>query len=272
MELKAFAGDEHRPFFLAGATSTAVLMVHGFPGTPAELRPLAEEINRMGLTVHVPLLPGFGEEIATLSTRSANEWIGAASAAFASLQQRHERVVVVGFSMGAAISLHLATGPERPAALILLAPFWQLGETWQQPFWPLLRLLVRQFRPFEKADFDDPRFRQDLQRSMPEADPDDPATRKAIREISFSFRILDQLRALGRSAWRVAPVADLPVTVLQGRQDAIVPPARTRRLIDRFPRAVDYVELDSDHQLVDPQRAAWPQIVSIINDCLRSDR
>lgn len=286
MKLNAFEGAEHLPFTLpatvrpgktAEKRSTAILMVHGFPGTPAELRPLAEFLHRSrpgaNLTVEVPLLPGFGHQIATLANRSADEWIGAVSDSITRLGRSHERLIVIGFSMGAALALQASVSrPEGapPSALVLLAPFWQLGEDWQQPLWPLIRLFMREFRPFARADFADPAIRRDLLRSMPTADLDDAATQEAIRRLSFPFRIIDQLRRLGQTTWKIAPLIDTPVTVIQGRQDPIVPPARTRRLVRRFAQPVEYVEVEGDHQLIQPGGPAWDEVTTTLVNCLQS--
>ena len=37
-----------------------ILLVHGFTGSPASMRPWAEYLNQRGYTVKVPLLPGHG--------------------------------------------------------------------------------------------------------------------------------------------------------------------------------------------------------------------
>ena len=40
--------------------SVGVLLVHGYTGSPASMRPWAEYLNQRGFTVRVPLLPGHG--------------------------------------------------------------------------------------------------------------------------------------------------------------------------------------------------------------------
>ena len=40
--------------------SIGILLVHGFTGSPASMRPWAEYLNQHGYTVTVPLLPGHG--------------------------------------------------------------------------------------------------------------------------------------------------------------------------------------------------------------------
>jgi pimeloyl-ACP methyl ester carboxylesterase len=57
--MQPFPGLEHQPFAEGDGPATAVL-VHGFPGTPAEVRPLAAALVAVGWRVRAPLLPGFG--------------------------------------------------------------------------------------------------------------------------------------------------------------------------------------------------------------------
>ena len=69
-----FSGAEHAAFRLSDSRSLdadkpAAVLVHGFGGTPAEMRGLAEALHRQGWTTEVPLLPGFGSDIATLTER-----------------------------------------------------------------------------------------------------------------------------------------------------------------------------------------------------------
>ena len=56
-----FAGPEHQSFERAADSPSGVaLLLHGFPGTPAELRPLGEVLAAAGISARAPLLPGFG--------------------------------------------------------------------------------------------------------------------------------------------------------------------------------------------------------------------
>ena len=74
--LPLFAEDEHQPFRKSarGAMRGAALLVHGFPGTPADMRPLAASLAAAGWDVDAPLLPGFGPQIITLPNRHHAEW------------------------------------------------------------------------------------------------------------------------------------------------------------------------------------------------------
>ncbi len=61
LSFTAFDAPEHQPFFWRSGEA-AILMVHGFPGTPKEVRPLARQLYGEGWTVQGLLLPGFGRE------------------------------------------------------------------------------------------------------------------------------------------------------------------------------------------------------------------
>jgi esterase/lipase len=123
--LKVFQGERHADFLIECGVPAA-LLIHGFPGTPAEMRPLAAILNAHGWTTRGLLLPGFGAQIASLWQRQAQEWIDAAVETLRSMQEHHQPVILLGYSMGAAVAIHAATR-LRIDRLVLLAPFWRLG-------------------------------------------------------------------------------------------------------------------------------------------------
>jgi carboxylesterase len=102
--IKFFQGPEHSSIHLHGG-KPGVLLVHGFPGTPAEMRPLADTFFRHGWSVDAPLLPGFGAQIDSLYTRDASDWLSAVVHCLHSMQKEHAPVMVCGLSMGAALAL-----------------------------------------------------------------------------------------------------------------------------------------------------------------------
>jgi len=82
--------------------------VHGFSGTPGELRPLAERLARHGYSVEAPLLAGHGGSQDELAAVTWRDWVSSAQQALDALRTRCETVVLIGFSMGGAITLYLA--------------------------------------------------------------------------------------------------------------------------------------------------------------------
>lgn len=108
----------------ADAGPLGVLLLHGFGGSPASLRPVAEWFAGQGVSVRLPRLPGHGTSLEDLASTRWPAWVDAAEDALASLASRCERVAVLGHSMGASLALHVAANrPAEVAALALANPY-----------------------------------------------------------------------------------------------------------------------------------------------------
>jgi len=262
MPFAAFEGEEHRAFLLEGG-APAALLIHGFPGTPAEMRPLGDALHDAGWTVQGLLLPGFGADIETLPERKYKDWVGAACDALRDLQRQHHPVVLIGFSMGGAVAI-CAAARVSPDALVLLNPFSRMSHL----AWKLLPFVKRIFpkvRPFSlvKLDFDNPETRASIIRFLPGADLDDEEVREAIRGFSLPTSMFDQLRQVGERAFRTAANIPLRTLVVQASRDETVSPAMTRKLVARLPNA-EYKEVDAEHNFTNPQQSAWNSIRSLV--------
>jgi carboxylesterase len=112
------------PFVLGdvGAAGSAVLCLHGLTGTPYEVRRPAEALADAGFACLGPALPGHLEPAERLAATPASAWLGAALDGFDRLAETHERVYVLGLSLGGLLAL--AIGARRPAAglVVLAAP------------------------------------------------------------------------------------------------------------------------------------------------------
>ena len=274
--LLAFQGPEHLPFLWPGG-APAALLVHGFPGTPAEMRPLGEALHKAGWTVQGLLLPGFGPQIATLDERRAGDWAAAAEEALCALKRDHSPILLVGYSMGAALAIG-AAARATPDGLVLLAPFllapfpkaWRAYPTCDAPVSLregfLRPLLPRSFRPLRRADFANPQLRRFVANFFPQANLDNPQTQEDLRQIDVPLSIVNQVRITGRTAYDQAPGVETPLLIVQGKHDEIVRLRFTRRLMKRFPHSPRYLEVDADHDLVRPAHTAWPAIEQAVLD------
>jgi carboxylesterase len=261
---KPFLGAEHCSFYWQ-AGEPAALLLHGFPGTPAEMRPLGTALRDAGWTVHGLMLPGMGADIATLEQRRCHDWLAAANQAMEDLKQRHSVVLLVGYSMGGALALHAAK-LQRPAGLVLLAPFWSFGEGWIRVLWPVVRCLFRRITPLRYADFAAMDVRRALLRMYKDIDLDDPQIQQALRQTALSLNSIAQVRQLGRSAFDQAATIEVPTLVIQGNRDQVVRSQSTARLLKRFSnQRAQYRQVDAAHDLIDPECAAWNQVVNHVN-------
>lgn len=117
------------PFSLGPALSDApcaVLLLHGFTGSPWELRPVGEALAARGMHVTCPRLPGHGTTPEAMLFAGQVQWREAAAAALSSLGGAR-RVVIVGLSMGALLAMVLAArNRSRVHGLVLMAPALRL--------------------------------------------------------------------------------------------------------------------------------------------------
>jgi carboxylesterase len=255
---KPFDGSEHRSFHWPG-DHRAALLVHGFPGSPAEMRPLGGVLRDAGWTVRGLMLPGLGTDIGNLDNCRYQDWSAAVRRALDDLKRQHSAILLVGYSMGGALGLNAAL-EQRLAGLILLAPFWSFGDDWMSVLWPVVKLIFRRVKPLKRADFSTPEVRHGLQRMFKNIDLENPQTQRTLRRLSVSLKPIDQIRQLGQNAFAGASKLDVPALVIQGSRDKIVPPVRTRHLINGFGNHVEYHEVNAGHDLVDPESGAWEQI------------
>jgi carboxylesterase len=107
-----------------GGRSIGVLLVHGFTGSPASLKPWAQALSDHGYAVDVPLLPGHGTRWQDLNKVSWTDWYAEAEAAFDRLRETCQAVVVGGLSMGGCLALRLAEERgDQVSGILLVNPF-----------------------------------------------------------------------------------------------------------------------------------------------------
>ena len=167
--------------------------------------------------------------------------------------------------MGAAAAAVAAAEKDGPDGLVLLAPFAG-GIGFLGALFPLMRRTVPVIKPFRlfRLDFSNPDVRQGLANFIPDLDLDDPNVQQAIREVTLPTASLDELRLLGQAARRAAPAIRVPTFVIQGTQDRVVWPQKTRQFLDQFTSPVRYREVIGAHDLLDATRPAWPAITRAV--------
>ncbi len=93
-----------------------ILLVHGFTGSPASLRPLSEMLAGRGFTVELVRLPGHGTHFRDLMQTRYEDWRAEVERALAELRGRTECLVPLGLSMGGSLLLDIvAQDPSRVA-------------------------------------------------------------------------------------------------------------------------------------------------------------
>ena len=115
-----FTHPNAQPFALE-AGENAVLLIHGFTGTPSHMRTIGEAAQAAGFSAHGVLLPGHGLSIEEMEKTSGLDWLNAARDAYMDMRQKYGRVAVGGLSMGGILAILLAS-EFGASALLLFAP------------------------------------------------------------------------------------------------------------------------------------------------------
>lgn len=105
------AGNEH-----------GILLMHGFTGTPAHMRKLADAIAEKGYTVKSICLPGHATTEDDMAKADWLQWLQAAKEATLELRNRCKTVTVSGLSMGGVLALLVAEQMKVDACIPISAP------------------------------------------------------------------------------------------------------------------------------------------------------
>ena len=239
------------PFDLVGDDDVGVVLVHGFTGTPYEMRYLGGHLAREGFTVHAPLLPGHGTTISELDRTTWHDWADAVERAVDALRVRCDRTAVVGQSLGGLLALHLASRRlDVLAVASLAAPLWFEGLSARVAAWtqvgPLRR--VRAIPKFGGSDVRDRRVRAEnpCYRAIPT---------KALGQLMAFMRIVDD----------ALPRVSQPVLVLHAEQDHTAPVACAQRIVERtnarrsriLPHSYHLIAVDVERDIVAAEGTAF---------------
>ena len=216
--MRAADGNRDAEAFRLDGDRRGVLLVHGFTGTPFEMRPLGDHLAARGYSVVGPRLAGHAGSVADLGATRWQDWLRTVEEAFDELRARTDAVVVVGLSMGGLLTLELARRRrEELRAIVLLASALRL-----QPF---LERLIRWAG----------RSRWMAPRAFPKwggSDIRDVAMRKRNPSSpGFPVGALNSLLDLAAHAGAHLGEVDRPALVAHARRDHTIPFAAHAQLL-----------------------------------------
>lgn len=101
-----------------------VLLIHGYTGSPAELKLLGEYLNKNGYSVFGVRLPGHGTTPEELNKTSWPLWYDAVKKAYEELTACCSEISVIGLSMGGLLAMKLAAEQPVKKAVFLATPIY----------------------------------------------------------------------------------------------------------------------------------------------------
>lgn len=214
-----------------------MLCIHGFTGSPAEMRPLGQHLAAQGYRADGPLLPKHGGMPHDLQGVRWRDWVEAADAALEQLAAQCQRVFVAGLSMGGLLALHLAAcechrAPNegrrrRIDGIVVMAAPAALTDR-RARLVGVARHVMPYYYPLKDMNLDDAGVRAQLQARIREngggeVDFDDPKQRKAvIKSVRIPLGAIHELLQLNNAIMRELPRVTVPALFIQGRKDRTV--------------------------------------------------
>jgi carboxylesterase len=179
-----------------------ILLVHGFTGSPASMRPLAEDLGERGFSIELPRMPGHGTHVKDLLKVSWQDLAREVVTSFERLRARTQSVVVLGLSVGGLMTLRLAqTRGDDLAGIVVVNPFLNVANP-ALKLLPLLKLVVPTF-PGVINDIAKPGMDEVGYEKIP------------LRALASTIQLWPQVRA-------DLPKLQLPTLLFSSREDHVV--------------------------------------------------
>jgi len=219
------------PWSHNGDGNHGAVVLHGFTGNPGSMRKLAEVLAAKGFSVEMPLLPGHGTSVDDMLSTRWKDWAGEAEAAYQRLCQRATHIVVVGLSMGGALTLRLGADHPEIAGLVCINPV-----TKSQPpeVIDMLRGMVdggTEVMPGIGSDIADP----DAKENAYEGTPLEP----------LMSMLLDGVAPLAAEF----PAIRMPLLLMTSPQDHVVEPSNGDLLAETYGGQVERISLDRSYHV-----------------------
>lgn len=109
--------------------NTAILFIHGFVGGSNNFWEIPNQLAEEGYRVHAMLLPGHGTSPRDFAKAEKQEFHVAINAEIEKLKAKHEKVILVGHSMGGALST-IAASEQHVDGIILGGPYFGVTYNW----------------------------------------------------------------------------------------------------------------------------------------------
>lgn len=193
-----------------------VLLIHGLLSSPGELKEFGKELKEAGYTVLGMRLPGHGTHLKDLASRCHQEWQAAVQRNYTILAAQVEHVVVVGFSTGGTLGLHLAAGqPKKLLGVAAIAA--PMGVRHPLAFLTPLMVKVNKLSKRLTGKALKPYY-------------DDGKTSPATNYPLNPMEAIRELRHTYHDTAAVLSQVTVPTLVIQGKEDSIIAPYSAQKI------------------------------------------
>lgn len=208
------------PFFLPGDPSKpACLLIHGFTGTPKEMRWMGDYLNAQGFTCLGIRLTGHATRPKDMVRSRWTDWTASVEDGYNLLRGISDRIFLVGLSMGGALSLLMSTRLDVTGVVAMSAPF-ELPvhiPAWEMRIFSWFKSYMRKDRGRpEESWFDKDAFASHISYPL-----------NPIRSAAELQVLLGKMRL-------ALPKINVPVLLIHSKDDKYVPPESMPRIFERL--------------------------------------
>lgn len=202
------------PFFFP-AGSTGCLLIHGFTGTPKEMRWMGEHLAREGFSALGIRLAGHATRPEDMLRARWRDWLACVEDGYHLLAGVAERIYVAGLSMGGCLALLFAADHPVAGVIAMSTPF-ALPKDPRLPFIGVLRWIT----PRVAKGASDWR--------------DEQAERDHVAYPDYPTRAVMELRDLLAEMRAALPRLSAPALLIHSCQDEAVPFASMQAIFERL--------------------------------------
>jgi carboxylesterase len=202
------------PFFFPGG-ETGCLLIHGFTGTPKEMRWMGEYLAKQGFSVLGLRLAGHATRPEDMIRARYTDWTASVEDGYNLLHGITERIFLVGLSMGGILSLLMSTRLQVAGVVAMSTPY-ALPDDPRLRLIGLLSLFLR-YMPKSKDPPGTGWFDKEAY-AVHVSYPQNP-----LRSIGELNKLMGAMRA-------ALPEVDVPVMLVHSKNDTYVPPESMEKI------------------------------------------
>lgn len=268
---------------------TACLLIHGFSGTPSEMRGLGDALAEQGIRVYGTTITGHSANLEELVTSGRKQWIASVAAGLEQLAE-YQNVFVGGLSMGGVLALILAMRhPERIMGIIAMSTPTRFENSIQARLVPVARYFVKWFYPLALLNFNNPKIQAEVLKQAQQRDPSittiDFTNQKIVEMIKKQVRLpvpaIAELFAMTNYERRHLNEVRCALCIIQSKRDQTVEPRCAEelyRLTTSSPAKSLHWLNESDHVITtgvereEVYRIASAFIAATVSNAARTDQ
>jgi len=218
------------PFFLLGDHSKpACLLIHGFTGTPKEMRWMGDYLSQQGFTCLGVRLAGHATNPEDMIASRWTDWTVSVEDAFSTLLGVTDNIYLVGLSMGGVLSLLMSTRLKVKGVVAMSTPYWLRDDNPRLKYIGLLSKVMPYLPKSKEAPgtgwFDKNAWQEHV------SYPQNP-----VRSIGELNKLLSEMRA-------ALSQVKVPVQLIHSRDDKYVAPESMEHIYADLVNASDKTKL-----------------------------